>query len=97
MKFRLPGAALTIVAAMLTGNAAWARQGNAATSPIPAHNVVLVHGLYADGSSWAKVIPLLQAKGLHLSSATGRRSDSRGGRTARNVAVTTASVGLSDA
>ena len=31
-----------------------------------ARNVVLVHGLYADGSSWAKVIPLLQAKGLHV-------------------------------
>lgn len=29
-------------------------------------NVVLVHGLYADGSSWAKVIPLLQARGLHV-------------------------------
>lgn len=29
-------------------------------------NVVLVHGLYADGSSWGKVIPLLQAKGLHV-------------------------------
>ena len=29
-------------------------------------NVVLVHGLYADASSWAKVIPLLQAKGLHV-------------------------------
>lgn len=32
----------------------------------PARNVVLVHGLYADGSSWAKVIPLLQAKGLNV-------------------------------
>lgn len=32
----------------------------------PIKNVVLVHGLYADGSSWAKVIPLLQAKGLHV-------------------------------
>jgi len=31
-------------------------------------NVVLVHGLYADGSSWAKVIPLLQAKGLRVTS-----------------------------
>ncbi|WP_347557269.1 alpha/beta hydrolase [Robbsia sp. KACC 23696] len=29
-------------------------------------NVVLIHGLYADASSWAKVIPLLQAKGLHV-------------------------------
>lgn len=28
-------------------------------------NVVLVHGAFADGSSWAKVIPLLQGKGLN--------------------------------
>jgi pimeloyl-ACP methyl ester carboxylesterase len=28
--------------------------------------VVLVHGAFADGSSWEKVIPLLQAKGLHV-------------------------------
>src|SRR6266511_1567789 len=31
-------------------------------------NVVLVHGAFADGSSWSKVIPLLQAKGLHVTS-----------------------------
>ena len=31
-------------------------------------NVVLVHGLFADGSSWGKVIPLLQARGLHVTS-----------------------------
>jgi pimeloyl-ACP methyl ester carboxylesterase len=29
-------------------------------------NVVLVHGAFADGSSWAKVIPLLQAKGYNV-------------------------------
>jgi pimeloyl-ACP methyl ester carboxylesterase len=29
-----------------------------------ATNVVLVHGLYADGSSWLEVIPLLQRAGL---------------------------------
>jgi pimeloyl-ACP methyl ester carboxylesterase len=28
-------------------------------------NVVLVHGAWADGSSWSKIIPLLSAKGLH--------------------------------
>src|SRR5277367_3991993 len=28
-------------------------------------NVVLVHGAWADGSSWSKVIQLLQAKGFH--------------------------------
>ena len=29
-------------------------------------NVVLVHGAWADGSSWSKLIPLLQSKGLHV-------------------------------
>jgi pimeloyl-ACP methyl ester carboxylesterase len=37
---------------------------NAATQPI--HNVVLVHGAWADGSSWTKVVPLLEEKGLHV-------------------------------
>lgn len=46
-------------------------QAAQAASAVPASagaikNVVLVHGLYADGSSWAKVIPLLQARGLHV-------------------------------
>jgi pimeloyl-ACP methyl ester carboxylesterase len=29
-------------------------------------NVLLVHGAWADGSSWSKVVPLLEAKGLHV-------------------------------
>lgn len=29
-------------------------------------NVVLVHGAFADGSSWEKVIPLLEARGAHV-------------------------------
>ena len=29
-------------------------------------NVVLVHGAWADGSSWSKVIPLLQDKGFNV-------------------------------
>src|SRR5258708_36313531 len=29
-----------------------------------APNVILVHGAWADGSSWSKVIPLLLARGL---------------------------------
>jgi pimeloyl-ACP methyl ester carboxylesterase len=32
-------------------------------------NVVLVHGAWADGSSWFKIIPLLEAKGLHAVAA----------------------------
>jgi pimeloyl-ACP methyl ester carboxylesterase len=31
-------------------------------------NVVLVHGLFADGSSWSEVIPRLQAAGLNVTS-----------------------------
>jgi pimeloyl-ACP methyl ester carboxylesterase len=33
-----------------------------------AKNVVLVHGLFADGSSWSEVIPRLQAAGLDVTS-----------------------------
>lgn len=29
-------------------------------------SVVLVHGAFADGSDWARVIPLLQAQGVHV-------------------------------
>jgi pimeloyl-ACP methyl ester carboxylesterase len=35
-------------------------------APVEARNVVLVHGAWADGSSWAEVIPLLQAAGLKV-------------------------------
>lgn len=42
----------------------------AQTAPAPrrANNIVLVHGLFADGSSWSEVIPLLQAQGLNVTS-----------------------------
>ncbi|MGY8679541.1 alpha/beta hydrolase [Bradyrhizobium sp. UFLA05-153] len=36
------------------------------TAPVKAKNVVLVHGAWADGSSWSDVIPILQAAGLHV-------------------------------
>jgi pimeloyl-ACP methyl ester carboxylesterase len=32
----------------------------------PVKNIVLVHGAWADGSSWAKIIPLLEKQGLHV-------------------------------
>jgi pimeloyl-ACP methyl ester carboxylesterase len=38
----------------------------AGLAPVPAKNVVLVHGAWADGSSWSDVIPLLQNAGLHV-------------------------------
>lgn len=34
--------------------------------PVQARNVVLVHGAWADGSSWNEVITRLQAAGLHV-------------------------------
>jgi hypothetical protein len=40
---------------------------HAQTAP-RAKNVVLVHGLFADGSSWSEVIPRLQAAGLNVTS-----------------------------
>src|SRR5947208_1465780 len=47
----------SILALMLVGASALAEEEAGTT-------VVLVHGAFADGSSWDKVIPLLQAKGL---------------------------------
>lgn len=32
----------------------------------PVKNIVLVHGAFADGSSWSKVIPILEARGFHV-------------------------------
>jgi pimeloyl-ACP methyl ester carboxylesterase len=43
------------------------RVGSAQSAP-KAKNVVLVHGLFADGSSWSEVIPRLQAAGLNVTS-----------------------------
>jgi pimeloyl-ACP methyl ester carboxylesterase len=41
-------------------------RAQAAPASTPVRNVVLVHGAFADGSSYAKVIPLLEAQGLHV-------------------------------
>ena len=37
----------------------------AAATPTKSRNVVLVHGLFADGSCWSEVITRLQAAGLN--------------------------------
>ncbi len=39
-----------------------ALQSSTMKAQAPVHNVVLVHGAWVNGSSWSKVIPLLQAK-----------------------------------
>jgi pimeloyl-ACP methyl ester carboxylesterase len=48
------------VAAMLSGVT------HAQSQQAPVKNVVLVHGVFADGTSWAKVIPILEALGFHV-------------------------------
>lgn len=54
-------AALALVAAPLSAVAQ-------ETKPPAVRNVVLVHGAWADGSSWSRVIPLLQDAGLKVTS-----------------------------
>jgi pimeloyl-ACP methyl ester carboxylesterase len=62
----------TFSAALVAGAAAaslTSTRGKGATAiPTKARNVVLVHGLFADGSSWSEVIPRLQATGLNVTS-----------------------------
>jgi pimeloyl-ACP methyl ester carboxylesterase len=50
-----------------TASSLLSRTALAQTAP-KAKNVVLVHGLFADGSSWSEVIPRLQAAGLNVTS-----------------------------
>ncbi|WP_298818806.1 alpha/beta hydrolase [uncultured Roseibium sp.] len=40
--------------------------GQAIASDLKANSVVLVHGAFADGSSWSKVTPFLEAAGLEV-------------------------------
>lgn len=57
---------------MLAGSAFAAKAKDVPPMPMPMPmpmsdvSIVLVHGAWADGSSWAKVIPLLQAKGYNV-------------------------------
>ena len=57
---------LTLTAGAVAATTTRPRSAWAGSAPVLAHNVVLVHGLFADGSSWSEVIPLLQAAGLNV-------------------------------
>jgi pimeloyl-ACP methyl ester carboxylesterase len=54
-------------------------------------NIVLVHGAFADGSSWAKVIPLLQSKGYNVFAVQNPLSS-----LADDVAATKRAIALMD-
>jgi pimeloyl-ACP methyl ester carboxylesterase len=56
----------TVTAALAASAALSGGVARAARNPERARSVVLVHGAYADGSSWLEVIPHLQDAGLQV-------------------------------
>src|SRR6202140_5327724 len=59
----------TLIGAFAAGAALPLLNQVASSQPSPKpKNVVFVHGLFADGSSWSKVIPRLQEKGINCTS-----------------------------
>jgi pimeloyl-ACP methyl ester carboxylesterase len=69
-------APLLLVSACSSSEAAPVAGTPAAPAPAPAAPVtaILVHGAWADGSSWSRVTPLLQARGIHVVSVQLRRA-----------------------
>src|SRR5471032_1889209 len=55
-----------LLASAILSTAILAPAQAATTAPAEDTTVVLVHGAFADGSAWDKVVPLLQAKGLKV-------------------------------
>jgi pimeloyl-ACP methyl ester carboxylesterase len=60
-------------------------------APAQARNVVLVHGAWADGSSWSEVIARLQAAGLHVTAVQNPLTS-----VADSVAATRRALALQD-
>src|SRR5258705_7364123 len=58
--------ALIEIAGFLLAPMFYRESGAQTKSPQGVRNIVIVHGAWAEGSSWSKVIPLLQAKGMHV-------------------------------
>jgi pimeloyl-ACP methyl ester carboxylesterase len=63
---KVPGKSAAVAAAMLSIALRTETSMAQIARPAPARNVVLVHGAWADGSSWSEVIPRLQAAGLQV-------------------------------
>jgi pimeloyl-ACP methyl ester carboxylesterase len=63
-RLRTLAAAAALATIGLNANAAAAAAADTAPGATP--SVVIVHGAFADGSDWAKVIPLLQARGVKV-------------------------------
>ena len=79
--------ALGMVSAMLFAAQALAQPAR----PAQARNVVLVHGAWADGSSWSEVTARLQAAGLHVTAVQNPLTS-----LANSVAATRRALALQD-
>ena len=66
-------------------------QAQTAVAPAQVRNIVLVHGAFADGSSYAKVIPLLEAKGYRVTAVQNPLSS-----LAADVEATRRAIALQD-
>jgi pimeloyl-ACP methyl ester carboxylesterase len=56
----------TVLAGIVAGATVLSGLTLAQSQELPVKNIVLVHGAFADGTSWAKVIPILEARGFHV-------------------------------
>jgi pimeloyl-ACP methyl ester carboxylesterase len=56
----------TLIAGSLGVVTAVGGVGHAQMAPPTVKNILLVHGAFADGTSWGKVIPILEARGFHV-------------------------------
>jgi len=63
-----------------------------AQTPAPVvKNIVLVHGAFADGTSWSKIIPILEGEGYHVVSVQNPLTSLADG-----VAATRRAIALQD-
>src|SRR5713226_4059687 len=85
--WKLAAVAVSMLSAMLFAAEASAQ----AAKPAEARNVVLVHGAWADGSSWTEVIPRLQAAGLNVTAVQNPLTS-----LANSVAATRRALALQD-
>jgi len=56
----------TILAGSIGVAAAFSGAGTGHAQSPAVKNILLVHGAFADGTSWGKVIPILEARGFHV-------------------------------
>jgi len=58
--------AKAVLAGSVAAATAFSTATDAQSQQPPVKNIVLVHGAFADGSSWSKVIPILEKRRLHV-------------------------------